>query len=158
LHREEQEKEDKLMTLEDYLKTRKNTPVVALPQERKANEGVETAESKKWKTYQLLKREGEAAEKETSENAPTESKDRKKKEKNTVPLNEVFNVKEPQRKDDRPFRGGRGGRGGGRGRGGSGRGREGSGRGRGVSNTNRRGGKDDSSAPKFDESSFPKLN
>jgi len=148
--KKEQEEEDKLMTLEDYKKKLADSaPKFNLPTVRKANEGVDTAEAKKWNNYELLKRD------EDDEEETVEEK-KNKKEKNTVPLDQVFNFREPQRRDDRPYRGGRDRRGGGSSRGGGGPSRGGRGGQRGGRGGSRRGG--DAASLKFDENSFPKLN
>jgi len=155
--REEQEKEDKLLTLDTYLAQKASSaPKLALPEARKANDGADTKDSKKWAAYEVLKKN------EDEEKSAEALLEKKKKEKNTVPLNEVFNVRQarPPRQDredrddrgdrergDRPFRGGRGGR----------RGGEGQPRGSGSSGRGR-GGRGGASAPNFeDKSSFPSL-
>jgi len=140
LAREEQEKEDKMITLEAYLKQKEATAVkIDLPKERKANEGVDQKELSKWGSYQVLKKDDDDV-------TVSKSEAREKTGKNTVPVDKIFNVREPPRpRADREDRGGFRGRGGNRG------GRGGSRGGRGGS---RRGGE---SAPNFDLNSFPTL-
>jgi len=166
--KDEQELEDKLMTLDDYYKKRENKALnIELPAARKANEGVDQSELKKWGNYQELKKVGD-----NDDDEKEEEKSSKKKEKNFVPLDQVFAVKEAPRREreDRPFRGGRGGRGsrggsrGGRGesRGGRGESRGGNrgdhrGEHRGEHRGGNRGGNRSENAPQFDESSFPTL-
>lgn len=154
LAKEEQEKEDALITLDTYLKQKEAAaPKVELPQARKANEGVDQKELSKWGGYAVLKKDDD------DDEIVSKKESKEKSGKNTVPVDQVFNVREqprprPEREDrgdrgdrgDRPFRGGRGGnRGGSRGgnRGGRGGSRGGSSRGE--------------SAPNFDLNSFPTL-
>jgi len=162
LAREEQEKEDKMMTLDTYYKQKEASQVkIDLPQARKANEGVDQKELSKWNSYQVLKKE---------EDIVVSKKDdsHEKSGKNTVPLDQVFNIREaPKPRDERPFRrGGRGGSDGGSrgGRGGNGDG--GSRGGRGGKGGNQAGGRGGSrggrggkrgEAPNFDLNSFPTL-
>lgn len=136
------EEEDKTITLEEYLKN-KETVQFKLPEARKANEGVDNKELKKWQGYQVLKREGDEEEKETAESG---EKKEKKPKKTVVPLDQIFDVKTPPISTSR-------GRGRGRGRGGS----RGSGRGgnRGGRGGNRGG--QGSAEIKIDERSFPSL-
>jgi len=62
------------MLLDEFLKQREaKAPVLSLPTERKANEGVDQAEVNKWGTYQELKRNT------SEEEVHTGTKDRKKK-------------------------------------------------------------------------------
>jgi len=122
--REEREKEDKLMSLDDYLKQREEKRAQSSNlgkelQARKANEGVDAAQQKKWGSFKEIKRDDETE--ATTEDQSAEEK-HQRKVKNTVRVDEIFQIKEqprPRYDDDR--RGGRGGRGGGRGgsRGGS---------------------------------------
>lgn len=143
LEREEREKEEKTMTLEQYMKSRENkAPVVALPTERKANEGVDQNEIKKWGNYQEIKRD------DIQEQSKAEAKDKKKNVKELVPT--FFTVKDNQPRRDRDERP-RGERRGGNGNRGSGSSRGGRGGNRGG-----RGGKS-GDIPQFDESSFPTL-
>lgn len=141
--REEQEKEDKMLTLDDYLKQKEAASLkMTLPEARKANEGVDSKDSGKWANYSVVKRD--------EDDEVVAKRDAKEKgTKNTVPLDQVFNVREAPRpradREDRPFRGGRGGSRGGS-RGGNRGGRGGS-----------RGGRGGEAAPNFDLNSFPTL-
>lgn len=153
---EPEEEKDNTKTFEEYLAEKEAKKLtLSLPESRKLNEGADPKELKKWEKYQVLKREFSDEEKEEEgEEEEEEETTQKKSKKQTVPLNEVFDVRTP------PIR--TGGRGRGRGRGGSrggdrpersggrgGRGGRGGGRGS-------RGG-DRPAEIKIDEQSFPAL-
>jgi len=126
--------------MEEYLKqkaeSKSKLAAVTLPAPRKANEGVDSKEAKKWKDYKPLKRDDEelvvpkkkADTKTENQKESERAEDKKKAEK--VPVDQVLRIQAPKR--DRPPRErrerekdetqepsprSRGGRGGGRGRG-----------------------------------------
>jgi len=150
-YREEQEKEAKMMTLEDYIKSKKTT-AFALPEVRKVNEGVDPKEEKKWAQYQVVKKKDDDEDEE--EKAKEDKK--KNKEKSTVRVDEIFNIKpnaRPRDDNDRP----RGGRGGSRGGRGGSRGGRGDSKGSRGSSRGGRGGQGGEPVNFNDPNSFPTL-
>jgi len=138
------------LTLDQYLAQKASKKLNIESREvRKANEGVDAEQLKKWQNYAPLKRDDEIPKPASATEASpaTEKKEKKAPKKQVVPVDQFFDVKAPPREDFGRGRGrGRGGRGGSRGgnRGGRGGGRGGS----------TRGG---NSEIKLDESSFPSL-
>lgn len=146
----QEEEEDKTLTLDQYLAQKASKKFSIETREvRKANEGVDAEQLKKWQNYAPLKRDDEIPKPASAtESSPaTEKKEKKAPKKQVVPVDQFFDVKAPPREDFGRGRGrGRGGRGGSRG------GNRGAPRGGRGGST--RGG---NSEIKLDESSFPSL-
>jgi len=151
----EREKEEKMMTVEEYMASRKKVAVEA-PKERQANEG---ADATQWKGYAPLKREEDdetfliGGVTDKKKNGKAEAKEHEPEEKR-LDASSLFSFS-----TQKPFQAEtRGGRGGGRGsRGGRG-GSRGGGAGAGGSTRPSGGpGRGKQNAPTLDTTSFPEL-
>jgi plasminogen activator inhibitor 1 RNA-binding protein len=137
LRLEEEEKEAKQMTLDDYLKKMETKKLPGLPAPRKAGEGVDNKDLQKWASYQVLEKDDEE-QRRIDQEAKEKKKDAKKQ---VVPLDSVLKVQTKKPKTERNERGE--GRGEGRGRG---------------AKPAARGGRRGGPAPNVkDDSSFPTL-
>jgi len=98
----EEEKEAKLMTLEDYIKKKeaeKSANMPELPAPRQAGEGVDKKELEKWSKLTVFKRDEE--EEEKSPNFDPKKEKKKEPKKQPVPLESLIKVQTKKSSPDR---------------------------------------------------------